>query len=152
MTVYVDADACPVVEKIERIAQNYGVPVMLLCDQAHELTSSYSTVERVARGSDAVDYRILGLVRRGDIVVTQDIGLAAMAMAKGARCISPYGMIYTDENIDGLLMRRHIAREARHQGIYISKASKRKKRDDVSFAEQFERLVYEALGEAGRQA
>jgi len=150
MTVLVDADACPVVQMVEKIAGRYGLPVVLLCDQDHELTSDYSKVVRVARGRDAVDYRLVSLCRKGDIVVTQDYGLAAMVMAKGGHAIHHSGMIYSDENIDGLLIRRHIAREARRQGVHVKGPSKRKKKNDVDFQVSFERLIREITEGTGR--
>ena len=70
MMVYVDADACPVTRIAEDIARRHGVPVTLLCDTSHVLTSDYSTVKVVGAGADAVDFALINLCRRGDIVVT----------------------------------------------------------------------------------
>ena len=79
MHIYVDADACPVVDIVEKTARKYQIPVTLLCDTNHVLTSGYSEVVVVGAGADAVDYKLISLCRRGDIVVTQDYGVAAMA-------------------------------------------------------------------------
>ena len=78
MQIYVDADACPVVDIVEKIAKKYQISVTLLCDTNHILTSGYSEVVVVGAGADAVDYKLISLCRRGDIVVTQDYGVAAM--------------------------------------------------------------------------
>ena len=98
MTVYVDADACPVTRIAERIAKEHGIPVTLLCDTNHQLTSDYSTVKVIGAGADAVDIALINLCYRGDIVVTQDYGVAALALGKGARAIHQSGKWYTDEN------------------------------------------------------
>ena len=150
MTVYIDADACPVTRIAERIAKEHGVPVVLLCDTNHQLTSEYSTVKIIGAGADAVDIALINLCKRGDIVVTQDYGVAALALGKGARAIHQSGKWYTDENIDVLLMERHLAKKARRSGKHHLKGSaKRTDEDDKRFAESFERLVREALNDQG---
>lgn len=83
MQIFVDADACPVVGIVEVVAQRYDVAVTLLCDTNHVLTSDYSEVVVVGAGADAVDYKLISLCHKGDIVVSQDYGVAAMALGKG---------------------------------------------------------------------
>ena len=87
MRVFVDADACPVVRIVEKIAEKYGVPVTLLCDTNHVLSSDYSEVIIVGAGADAVDFKLISLSHQGDIVVTQDYGVAVMALGKKAYAI-----------------------------------------------------------------
>lgn len=122
MKIFVDADACPVVDIVEDIATKYNIPVTLLCDTNHVLTSDYSEVIVVGAGADAVDYKLISICHRGDIVVTQDYGVAAMALGKGAFAIHQSGKWYTNENIDQMLMERHLnkKREGHRAGI-ISK-------------------------------
>ena len=84
MQIFVDADACPVVAIIEKIAKENSVPVTLLCDTNHVLSSDYSEVVVVGAGADAVDYKLISICHKGDIVVSQDYGVAAMALGKGA--------------------------------------------------------------------
>ena len=112
MTIYIDADACPVTRIAEDIARKHWIPVTLLCDTNHVLTSDYSTVKVIVAGADAVDFALINLCQRGDIVVTQDYGVAALALGKGARAIHQSRKWFTDENIDGLLMNRHLAKKA----------------------------------------
>ena len=146
MTIFIDADACPVVRIAESVAQRYGVPVVLLCDTNHALTSLYSEVRVVGAGPDAADLALVNLCRRGDIVVTQDYGLAALALGKGALAIHQSGKRYTDENIDGLLMERHLAQKARRSGKHHWKGPpKRTAEDDRRFEESFALLIREAL-------
>lgn len=148
MTIYIDADACPVTRIAERIAKAHGIPVTLLCDTNHLLTSDYGTVRVIGAGADAVDFALINLCRRGDIVVTQDYGVAAMALGKGAKAIHQSGRWYTDENIDLLLMERHLAGKARRSGKHHLKGpAKRTAEDDQRFAESFERLIAACIAE-----
>lgn len=92
MQIYVDADACPVVGIVEELAIKYKIPVTLLCDTNHVLYSDYSEVKIIGAGADAVDFALVNLCRKGDIIVTQDYGVAAMALGKvHLRSISPEG-------------------------------------------------------------
>ena len=106
MKIYVDADACPVVAIVEQIAKEYEIPVTLLCDTNHVLYSDYSEVVTVGAGADAVDFKLVSLCHKGDIVVTQDYGVAAMILGKGAYGIHQNGKWYTNENIDRMLSER----------------------------------------------
>ena len=146
MRIFIDADACPVTRLAEEIAKRHGVPVTLLCDTNHELFSDYSEVRVIGAGADAVDIALINLCQQGDIVITQDFGLAALALGKGARAIHQSGKWFTDENIDGLLMDRHLAKKARRSGKHHFKGpAKRTQEDDQRFAESFERMIREAL-------
>lgn len=138
-----DADACPVIGITERIAEEYGIPVILLCDTSHVLYSEYSEVKIIGAGADAVDFALLNLCAAGDIVVTQDYGVAAMALGKGAFAIHQSGRLFTDENIDGLLAERHMARESRRisKKSYYKRQKKRTRQEDKWFADSFEKLL-----------
>lgn len=147
MHIYVDADACPVTDIVERIAQKFKLPVTLLCDTNHVLQSDYSEVIVVGAGADAVDYKLIGLCHKGDIVVSQDYGVAAMALGKGTYGIHQSGKWYTDENIDQMLMERHLNKKARRSSKrnHIKGPRKRTAEDDERFAESFEKLVIKAM-------
>lgn len=148
--IYVDADACPVVRLVEEIAVARGIPVTLLCDTNHVLTSLTSQVKLIGAGADAVDLALINLCRRGDIVVTQDYGVAALALGKGAYAIHQSGMCYTNDNIDRLLMERHLARKARRAGRHHLKGpAPRTSEDDRRFARSFDQLAQEALAAEG---
>ena len=143
MKIFVDADACPVVDIVEDIATKYNIPVTLLCDTNHVLTSDYSEVIVVGAGADAVDYKLISICHRGDIVVTQDYGVAAMALGKGAFAIHQLGKWYTNENIDQMLMERHLNKKARRASSrnHMKGPRKRTDEDDQRFAESFEKLL-----------
>ena len=138
MKIYVDADACPVVGIVEKIAEKYNV-----------LASEYSEVIMVGAGADAVDYKLISLCHRGDIVVSQDYGVAAMALGKGAYAIHQSGKWYTDENIDQMLMERHINKKARRSSSknHIKGPKKRTGEDNEHFAQAFEKMVQMAQKE-----
>ena len=143
MMIYVDADACPVVHIVEQVAENNNIPVMLLCDTNHVLHSDYSEVRVIGAGADAVDFALINLCKKSDIVVTQDYGVAAMALGKGAYAIHQSGKWYTDENIDQMLMERHMNKKARRASgkNHMKGSKKRTEDDDVRFRQSFEKLV-----------
>ena len=149
MRILVDADACPVVSIIEHIAKKYQVSVILLCDTNHILQSDYSEVLTVGAGADAVDFKLVSICRKGDIVVTQDYGVAAMILGKGAYGIHQSGKWYTNENIDLMLMERHISKKARRASSknHMKGPRKRSDKDDYNFEVSFERLVEKLLQE-----
>ncbi len=146
MQILVDADACPVVGIVEKIAQKNNLPCTLLCDTNHVLNSKYSQVKVIGAGADAVDFALVNLCKRGDIVVSQDYGVAAMALGKGAYAIHQSGKWYTDDNIDQMLMERHVARKARmgKNKIHSKGPAKRTEEDNRQFEESFIRLLNEA--------
>lgn len=147
MTIFVDADACPVTRIVERAARRNKVPVTLLCDTNHILSSDYSTVRTVSAGPDAVDLVLVNSLHPGDLVVTQDYGVAALALGRRAYAIHQSGMWYTDDNIDGLLNERAMAKKARmsHKKNHVRGPKKRTAQDDVCFEASFQKLLLEAL-------
>ena len=143
MRVFVDADACPVVGIIEKVAREHNVPVTLLCDTNHVLSSDYSEVIVVGAGADAVDYKLISICHKGDVVVSQDYGVAAMALGKGAYAIHQSGKWYTNENIDQMLMERHLNKKARRASRknHLKGPRKRTSEDNERFRESFEKMI-----------
>ena len=125
------------------IAEKYNIKTTLLCDTNHVLYSDYSEVIVVGAGADAVDYKLISLCHRGDVVVSQDYGVAAMALGKGAYAIHQSGRWYTDENIDRMLMERHLNKKARRSSHknHIKGPKKRTEEDDERFAQSFEKMI-----------
>ena len=142
MRVFIDADACPVVSIVENISKKYNIPVTLLYDTNHVLTSEYSEVIVVGAGADAVDYKLISICHKGDIVVSQDYGVAAMALGKGAFAIHQSGKWYTNDNIDQMLMERHLNKKARRSSHknHIKGPKKRTEEDDERFTQSFEKM------------
>ena len=147
MQILVDADACPVTRIVEKIARQQGLPCVLLCDTNHVLQSDYSEIKVIGAGADAVDYALINVCRKGDVVVTQDYGVAAMALGKGAYAIHQSGRWYTNENIDQMLMERHLAKKARMgKGKHHLKGpGKRTPEDDARFEASLLRLLNQVV-------
>ena len=143
MRILVDADACPVVKIVEQVARENDISVILLCDTNHVLSSDYSEVKIIGAGADAVDFALVNQCSKGDIVVTQDYGVAAMILGKGAYGIHQSGKWYTNDNIDQMLMERHMAKKARRSSSkhHMKGPAKRTEEDDIRFRESFERLI-----------
>ncbi|MGN0468534.1 MAG: YaiI/YqxD family protein [Acutalibacteraceae bacterium] len=141
--ILVDADACPVVEIVEKSAKKFGVDVILFCDTNHVLFSDYSTVRTVSAGADAVDIALANFCKNGDVVVTQDYGVAAMVLAKGAYAIHQSGKIYTNENIGQMLAERYMAKKVRMAKAknHLKGPRKRTKEDDERFEKAFTKLL-----------
>ena len=148
MNKYINADACPVTRIAECVAREHNIPVVLFCDTNHILSSSYSTIKVIDAGANAVDIALINLCQRGDIVVTQDYGVAALALGKGAKAIHQSGRWYTDENIESLLMERHMAKVARRSAKnHLKGPANRTVEDDRRFEESFRRLIESSLSD-----
>ena len=147
MRILIDADACPVVREAVDMARQRSLPVTLLCDEHHLLTSDYAQVRHISSGADAVDIALMNLCRRGDVVLTQDYGVAAMALGRGAYAIHHTGKRYTDDNIDLMLMERHLAKKARRASgkHHLRGPAKFTQEDRSRFCEAFSALLDEAV-------
>ena len=147
MKIFVDANACPVVGIVEELAKKYTILVTLLCDTNHVISSDYSEVIVVGAGADAVDYKLISMCHKGDMVVSQDYGVAAMALGKGAYAIHQSGKWYTNENIDQMLMERHLNKKARRasQKNHLKGPKKRTAEDDEHFRESFEKMILKVM-------
>ena len=143
--ILVDADGCPVVDETISVAKQYNLPVTLITDTAHIMNRVGAETITVEKGSDSADFRLVNLVKKGDIVVTQDYGLAAMVLSKGGHILNQNGSRYTNENIDGLLMSRHIGKKIRRAGGRTKGPSKRTKEQDERFVQALDALIREIL-------
>jgi hypothetical protein len=145
MKILVDADACPVKDIIEEIAGNYKLRVIMVSNSSHVINSDYSEHLVVDEGSQAADIAIANNTEAGDIVVTQDYGLASIILTRGAMAIHPDGKVYTLNNIDGLLMQRYINYKARQARKRIINMKKRTQDDNNRFIDSFNRLIEESV-------
>ena len=139
---------------IKQSAKSHNIAVTLLCDTNHYLTSDYSEVVYVGAGADAVDFKLISLCEKGDLVVTQDYGVAAMALSKCAYAIHQSGKWYTNENIDLMLMERHISKKARRASSknHMKGPRKRSDKDNFNFEASFEKLISKLLQENAGKA
>lgn len=140
MKVLVDADACPVKRIVVRVAKEHSVPVVMFFDTSHIIDDGYSETVIVDKSRDSVDIALVNRISAGDIVVTQDFGVAAMSLPKGAKVINQNGLIYTNDNIDRLLFERHLGQKVRKSGGRMSGPKKRTLQDDERFETAFRSL------------
>lgn len=141
MKIYVDADGSPVVNIAVEIAQEQGLEIVLVKNFAHEISHDYAEIVTVDIGPDSVDYYIVNTINAGDIVVTQDYGLASLCLSKKAYPINQSGFIFNEGNIDGMLNRRYIHAKLRKEGKQHSNARKRKTSEDQQFKDNLEMLI-----------
>lgn len=143
MKLFIDADGCPVVDEAVSIARKYNIECIILCDTSHVFEKQGAKTITVSRGADSVDFALVNMVTPGDVVVTQDYGLAAMCLAKQTVPVSQDGMIYNDANIDSLLLARHTAKKIRMSGGRLRGHAKRTSEQDAAFVRALTRLFSE---------
>ncbi len=137
MRVLIDADACPVTRLAVALCREAGVPCTLLCDTAHRLALEGAQTVVCDKGADSVDFALANRVAPGDLVVTQDYGLAAICLARGAAVLDQNGREYTAENIDALLTLRYTAAKLRRAGGRTRGPHKRTAQQDRNFSAKF---------------
>ena len=135
MNILIDADGCPVVDLTLQIAKQFSVPVIILCDASHQIEREGAQTLVFDKGADSVDFALVNRVKPGDVVVTQDYGLASMCLAKCARVLNQNGLEYTADNIDALLLRRYENKKLLRAGKHPKGSPKRTKEQDVRFAD-----------------
>ena len=140
MTVLIDADGCPVTDIAIRLCKDYKFPCILLCDTSHEFHRDGAETLVFDKGTDSVDFALVNRVQKGDLVITQDYGLASMCLARNCRVIHQDGWEYTLDNIDALLLVRHESRKHRAAGGRFKGPKKRSSEQDQAFADSL-RLV-----------
>ena len=133
MKLLIDADACPVTDIAISLCRKAGIPCIIVCDTAHWISREGATTVVIDQGADSADFAIANRVTPGDIVITQDYGLASMCLARQAKVLHQDGWEYTPWNIDALLLQRHEARKHRAAGGRIKGSSKRTREQDQSF-------------------
>lgn len=141
MKILIDADGCPVVNTAVAIAKEFNIKCMIICDTSHIFNNDYAEVITVSKGTDSVDFELVNIAEKGDIVITQDYGLAAMCLARNAKPINQNGMIYNENNIESLLFARYTAKKIRNSGGHIKGPSKRTSKENNLFEQNFRKLL-----------
>ena len=142
MKILIDADGCPVVKQATQIAKENNIEVVIFCDTSHIINSDYAQIITVSKGADSVDFALVNEVKSGDIVVTQDYGLAAMVLSKGGKAITQNGMIISDSNLGLLLTSRYESKKARMSGAHLKGPKKRTAQNDEEFIKSFKSLIF----------
>lgn len=141
MRIIVDGDACPGISIIENIAKKYGLELIVFCDIHHYIQLKYGEVKVVDSGFQSVDMYVVNISKEKDIVISQDYGVAAIALGKGAYVINPKGYYYNEENIDRLLEERHISQKIRRAGGKTNNPKKRTKEDDLRLEKNLIKII-----------
>lgn len=142
MKILIDADGCPVVKLAIQIGLKYNLEILLISDTSHVFNFNNNVKLIIAdKGKDSSDFIILNKALKDDIVITQDYALASICLTKGCFPINQNGFLYTNENIDELLFRKHINKKLRKIGKMDYKIKKRLKKDDEKFAINFNKLI-----------
>ena len=145
MKVLIDGDACPVSNIAVALCKVYQIPCLLLCDTAHIMRREGAETIIVDKGADSVDFALVNRVNQGDIVITQDYGLASMCLGRNAVVLHQDGWQYTADNIDGLLFQRHAAKKHRMAGGRTKGPSKRTGSQDKAFSQALTKLLQQSV-------
>ena len=142
MRIFVDADACPVKKTIIEIGEKYSIPVYLVLSLSH-YSPQDKKVETILIDNipEAVDIAISNRVVRGDIVITQDYGLASMLISKGCIVLHHTGKRFTKDNIDELIFKRHLASKVRRSGGKIKGPKAFTEKDKNRFKISLEKVI-----------
>lgn len=141
MNVLIDADACPVTDLAIRLCRERKLPCILFCDTSHMFHREGAETVVVDKGTDSADFAIANHALPGDLVITQDYGLASMCLSRGARVLHQDGWEYTADNIDALLFSRHESRKYRASGGRIKGPKKRGASQDKAFSASMQRIL-----------
>lgn len=148
MRVFIDADGCPVIDIAISISTDLAVECILVCDTSHFFHKDGVKTITVSKGPDSVDFALVNMLMKGDLVITQDYGLAAMCLARKGLPISQNGLVYNDSNIDSLLEARNMSRKIRNSGGRIKGPGKRSPEQDEAFSFAFRKLLTEQIASA----
>lgn len=151
MKIYIDADGSPVKETTIEIATQYQLPVVLVTNYAHYSGKEYGDHVQmiyVDMGADTADYKIASIIAKGDILVTQDYGLAAIAIAK-ARVLHQSGQEFTTHNIDQLLAQRAESGKMRRSGKHSKGPKPYTEAQRQTFSHALISVIAEELAGAG---
>lgn len=144
-TLFIDADACPVTREAISIARSHGMAVVLVANSNQNFDKHLSRkgVEavQVSGGRDAADFAIIERLQPGDVVVTQDTGLAAMVLGRGAGAIGVRGRIFHLATIDAEMEIRHAEQKLRRAGGRTGGPSKFTEEDRENFEDRLEWLI-----------
>ena len=144
MNILIDADGCPVVDLTLKIAKQFSIPVVILCDTSHQIEREGAQTLVFDKGTDSVDFALVNRVKPSDIVITQDYGLASMCLARCARCarvLNQNGLEYTADNMDALMLRRYENKKLLRAGKHPKGSAKRTKEQDMKFSETLKKIL-----------
>ena len=145
MKVLIDADGCPVVDIALSACKQFQISCLILCDTAHQMLREGAQTLVFDKGADSVDFALVNRVQPGDVVITQDYGLASMCLSRRARVLHQDGWEYTEYNIQALLFQRSESRKYRASGGRIKGPAKRKPEQDTAFKNAIYSLLQQSV-------
>lgn len=145
INVFIDADGCPVTGIAVELCKHFHIPCLLLCDTSHQFLCEDAQTLVFDKGADSVDFALVSRVSPGDLVITQDYGLASMCLARNCRVLHQDGWEYTVDNIDALLLFRHESRKHRAAGVRTKGPKKRTAQQDQAFRSVFQTILQTAV-------
>lgn len=141
MIVYVDADACPVINEIVDVCNSQNISVTIVCDDSHVIERNDVKVIVVEKGFDSSDYKILSLVNNGNLVITNDYGLSALVLAKKCFVMNFDGKLINEFAIDSMLESRAFSAKMRKANVRLKGPSKRSKEQNDIFINQLKSFL-----------
>lgn len=146
MRLFIDGDGSPVKEDVIDLASKKKLEVVIVTSVDHYTTKEYpSNVQLVYvdRGTDSADFKIVGLIHRGDFLVTQDYGLASLVLPKGVRVFHQSGKEFDESSIGSLLEQRYHSGKMRKAGLRTRGPKPFTKEDHAAFRLAFEQALAE---------
>ena len=146
ITIFVDADACPVKDEVYRVAKRYGLPVRVVSNSRLRVPVDPLFQLVVVTGHfDAADDWIVDHIEPADVAVTSDIQLAARCLGKGARVLDPKGRVFTEESIGDVLANRELMAYLRDLGDIGGGPAPYEPRDRSRFLQYLDNLIQASL-------
>ena len=145
----IDADSCPVIDIALFVSSKFEIKPILFCDTSHRIERDNIKTIIVPKGADSVDFKLVNMLNKGDLVITNDLGLAAMCIAKGGYVIDSNGKYLTADNIDSMLGIRHEHGKIRRAGGRVKGPKKRTEKNNISFEIKFRQICEQLSKEKG---
>ncbi len=151
MRIIIDADATPIIKRIEDLVKKYKLECILIKDQSHILSSDYSKIITVSNGNNSADMYIINYVQKNDLVISADYEVAALSLARGSYAVNPKGFEYTNNNIDSLLMMRYVNKKSRDMNIRVKGPKKRVENDNVELLNLIEQIILKGVSNESKE-
>ncbi|HAZ9647239.1 TPA: YaiI/YqxD family protein [Enterococcus faecium] len=144
MRLFIDGDGSPVKEDVIKLGESYGLDVVIVTSVDHYTTKEYANhvqIVYVDRGADSADYKIVGMVKKNDFLITQDYGLASLVLPKGVRVFNHSGKEFDEANIGTLLEQRYHSGKLRKAGIRTKGPKPFTEKDHMSFRQALKKAI-----------
>jgi len=151
LQLLIDADACPVIDIAMNVSSQYEIKTILFCDTSHRIERENAITIIVPKGADSVDFKLVNAINKYDIVITQDYGLAAMCLAKGAFVVDQNGREMTSDNIDQLLAFRYESAKIRRAGGRTKGPKIRTEKNNIAFEIKFRQICEQAISTKSKE-